>query len=49
MNEEKELSDREAHKEFWKEFNDVCKECINKCKQSSQVIVVHCPDFKKVV
>ena len=43
-----ELSDREANKIYWTEYNEKCKQCKNKCKQSSKVIQIICPKFDKI-
>jgi len=45
---EKELSDREANKLFWKELNKKCLQCINKCKQSSKVTILKCNNYIKI-
>ncbi len=29
-------------KEFWFDYNDICKQCLNKCKQSIKVKVLSC-------
>ena len=47
MNQEKELSDREANKLFWADYNEICKKCVNKCKQSFKVILVRCEEYKE--
>jgi hypothetical protein len=46
---EKELSDKEANKLYWESFHETCKQCKNKCKQSSKVLQVICPKFDKMV
>ena len=36
-------------KAYWfAEYNDRCKECKKKCKQSSKVQLVYCPDYEKI-
>jgi len=42
-----ELSDKEANKIYWEDKHEKCKQCTNKCKQSSKVIQIICPRFEK--
>jgi len=37
---------KEWEKWFWQDFNDTCKECVNKCKQS-WVVRLSCEKYKK--
>jgi hypothetical protein len=39
------ISDRQMEKEYWKEKNKICMQCINKCKQSSKVSVLSCTKY----
>jgi hypothetical protein len=40
-----ELSDRESTNIFWKEKNEICIGCKNKCKQSNKVKIEFCPKY----
>jgi len=40
-----EISDREATSIFWKDKNEICLNCKNKCKQSSKVKIEYCPKY----
>lgn len=37
---------KQWEKEYWKDFNDQCKQCIKECKQSWKVNL-NCPKFEK--
>jgi len=41
------IDEEEWDKYWWKDFTAKCKGCEKDCKQSSYVIIVTCPDFKK--
>jgi len=38
-------SEKIASKWYWKDFNEKCKQCKNKCKQSHVAIQVICPNY----
>lgn len=40
-------SEKEASEWYWSDFNETCKKCKNKCKQSHVVIQVICPKFEE--
>ena len=37
-----EMNDKEANKQFWEKFNEICINCKLKCKQSSKVKIDFC-------
>lgn len=37
-------TDKEWNKWFWSDFNELCKKCINKCKQSHVVELINCKE-----
>jgi hypothetical protein len=39
------LTDKQQEKEYWKEKNKICMQCINTCKQSSKVSIISCPRY----
>jgi len=47
MEETKELSDKEASRLFWADYNVVCKHCVNKCKQSYKVDLLRCEEYQE--
>lgn len=47
MNNTENLTSKQWEKLWWKEFNIKCLRCINKCKQSSKIILFSCKKFKE--
>jgi len=45
---EKELSDKDANKLYWKDYYELCKKCKEKCKQSCMALQVVCKKYNKI-
>jgi hypothetical protein len=40
-------TEKQWYKWYWSDFNEYCKQCQKKCKQS-HVVKLSCPDYKKI-
>ena len=40
-------TEKEWHRWYWGDFNDLCKQCTKKCKQS-HVVDLTCSQFEKL-
>ena len=42
------LTEKQAEKQYWSDYYELCKKCKNTCKQSSKVIQVLCSNFESI-